>query len=286
MDRKFCPGGGTLCVHVADEYDFDSKLLEESIIKNVPVCHSYGRMPNQLSGASRSLVYSAISKALNELYLQWHVQTGVKEKAPIVNRTYMEKWFDRAGVTRCDILSHLGVAQAGDTIDLGVTPRGGRKLVITTSESDNGRIFERIYKGRPATMDSLDCLTDITILTELSRMNRLVLYWQICESCGWRKVHTDFSFLETLTGGIDLSSWRILNNEVSTKPGEPYLLPYHKDSWLICEGGGNVVPWRVCWDKKETGVVSKNFIDTLVSITCMPIEYCWCAEYNKVKNKE
>ena len=171
----FCPGAGVLAVHVPDAYDFSSHSLEEAVKRGIPPCTSFGRPPMQFTRRVQALLYSNIRAAVNSLFESWGEHVSRREKPPVVNHTYMEKWFERMHLNREEVMAQMGVAQPGDTIDLGLTPKGGRKVVITTFENAYGEAFarrrEEVYHGNLSKPVLLEMLIDITILTALAEFN-------------------------------------------------------------------------------------------------------------------
>lgn len=284
----FCPGAGVMAVHVPDAYDFSSHRLEEAVKHGIPSCTSFGRPPMQFTRRVQALLYSNIRAAVNNLFEAWGEHVSRREKAPIVNHTYMEKWFDRMHLNREKVMAQMGVAQPGDTIDLGLTPKGGRKVVITTFENAYGEAFalrqQEVYHGNLQKPVLLEMLTDITILTALAEFNRRMMYEQLCRELDWTEIRTVKHTLSTLTSGICLQSWELFSQEIRVADNTPFLLPYEKDSWLVCCSGmgkdNRPVPWKVVRDLDECPVEIGNRIETKVSVTCMPIEYTWCTEYN------
>ena len=284
----FCPGAGVLAVHVPDVYDFSSHSLEEAVKRGTPPCTSFGRPPMQFTRRVQALLYSNIRAAVNSLFESWGEHVSRREKAPVVNHTYMEKWFDRMHLNREEVMAQMGVAQPGDTIDLGLTPKGGRKVVITTFENAYGEAFARrrqeVYHGNLPKPVLLEMLIDITILTALAEFNRRMMYEQLCRQLDWTEIRTVKHVMTTLTSGICLPKWELFSGEVRIGDYDCCLLPYGKDSWLVCsvgEGEENPpVPWKVIHDIEDCPIQVGNRIATKVSVTCMPIEHTWCTEYN------
>ena len=284
----FCPGAGVLAVHVPDVYDFSSHSLEEAVKRGTPPCTSFGRPPMQFTRRVQALLYSNIRAAVNSLFESWGEHVSRREKAPVVNHTYMEKWFERMHLNREEVMAQMGVAQPGDTIDLGLTPKGGRKVVITTFENDYGEAFGRrrqeVYHGNLPKPVLLEMLIDITILTALAEFNRRMMYEQLCRQLDWTEIRTVKHIMTTLTSGICLPKWELFSGEVRIGDYDCCLLPYGKDSWLVCsvgEGEENPpVPWKAIHDIEDCPIQVGNRIETKVSVTCMPIEYTWCTEYN------
>lgn len=284
----FCPGAGVMAVHVPDAYDFSSHSLEKAVKRGIPPCTSFGRPPMQFTRRVQALLYSNIRAAVNSLFDAWGEHVSRREKAPVVNHTYMEKWFDRMHLNREEVMAQMGVAQPGDTIDLGLTPKGGRKVVITTFENAYGDAFARrrqeVYHGNLSKPVLLEMLIDITILTALAEFNRRMMYEQLCRELDWTEIRTVKHIMTTLTSGICLPKWEIFSGEVRIGDYDCCLLPYGKDSWLVCsvgEGEENPpVPWKVIHDIEACPIQVGNRIETKVSVTCMPIEHTWCTEYN------
>ena len=284
----FCPGAGVLAVHVPDAYDFSSHSLEEAVKRGIPPCTSFGRPPMQVTRRVQALLYSNIRAAVNSLFESWGEHVSRREKVPIVNHTYMEKWFDRMRLNREEVMAQMGVAQPGDPIDLGLTPKGGRKVVITTLENAYGEAFARrrqeVYHGNLSKPVLLEMLIDITILTALAEFNRRMMYEQLCRQLDWTEIRTVKHIMTTLTSGICLPKWELFSGEVRIGDYDCCLLPYGKDSWLVCsvgEGEENPpVPWKVIHDIEACPIQVGNRIETKVSVTCMPIEHTWCTEYN------
>lgn len=284
----FCPGAGVLAVHVPDAYDFSSHSLEEAVKRGIPPCTSFGRPPMQFTRRVQALLYSNIRAAVNGLFDAWGEHVSRREKAPVVNHTYMEKWFERMHLNREEVLAQMGVAQPGDTIDLGLTPKGGRKVVITTFENAYGEAFARrrqeVYHGNLPKPVLLEMLIDITILTALAEFNRRMMYEQLCRQLGWTEIRTVKHIITTLTSGICLPKWELFSGEVRIGDYDCCLLPYGKDSWLVCSVGEEEenppVPWKVIHDIEACPIQVGNRIETKVSVTCMPIEHTWCTEYN------
>ena len=284
----FCPGAGVMAVHVPDAYDFSSHSLEKAVKRGIPPCTSFGRPPMQFTRRVQALLYSNIRAAVNCLFDAWGEHVSRREKAPVVNHTYMEKWFERMHLNREEVMAQMGVAQPGDTIDLGLTPKGGRKVVITTFENAYGEAFarrqEEVYHGNLPKPVLLEMLIDITILTALAEFNRRMMYEQICRQLDWTEIRTVKHVMTTLTSGICLPKWELFSGEVRIGDYDCCLLPYGKDSWLVCsvgEGEENPpVPWKVIHDIEACPIQVGNRIETKVSVTCMPIEHTWCTEYN------
>jgi len=284
----FCPGAGVLAVHVPDAYDFSSHSLEEAVKRGIPPCTSFGRPPMQFTRRVQALLYSNIRAAVNNLFDAWGEHVSRREKAPVVNHAYMEKWFDRMHLNREEVMAQMGVAQPGDTIDLGLTPKGGRKVVITTFENAYGEAFARrrqeVYHGNLSKPVLLEMLIDITILTALTEFNRRMMYEQLCRQLDWTEIRTVKHIMTTLTSGICLPKWELFSGEVRIGDYDCCLLPYGKDSWLVCSVGEGVenppVPWKVIHDIEDCPIQVGNRIETKVSVTCMPIEHTWCTEYN------
>ena len=284
----FCPGAGVLAVHVPDAYDFSSHSLEEAVKRGIPPCTSFGRPPMQFTRRVQALLYSNIRAAVNSLFESWGEHVSRREKVPIVNHTYMEKWFERMHLNREEVMAQMGVAQPGDTIDLGLTPKGGRKVVITTFENAYGKAFARrrqeMYHGNLSKPVLLEMLIDITILTALAEFNRRMMYEQLCRQLDWTEIRTVKHIMTTLTSGICLPKWELFSGEVRIGDYDCCLLPYGKDSWLVCsvgEGEENPpVTWKVIHDIETCPIQVGNRIETKVSVTCMPIEHTWCTEYN------
>ena len=284
----FCPGAGVLAVHVPDAYDFSSHSLEEAVKRGIPPCTSFGRPPMQFTRRVQALLYSNIRAAVNSLFDAWGEHVSRREKAPVVNHTYMEKWFERMHLNREEVMAQMGVAQPGDTIDLGLTPKGGRKVVITTFENAYGEAFasrrQEVYHGNLSKPVLLEMLIDITILTALAEFNRRMMYEQLCRQLDWTEIRTVKHIMTTLTSGICLPKWELFSGEVRIGDYDCCLLPYGKDSWLVCsvgEGEENPsVTWKVIHDIEDCPIQVGNRIETKVSVTCMPIEHTWCTEYN------
>ena len=284
----FCPGAGVLAVHVTDEYDFTSNKLEDAVRRSIPSCTSFGRPPILFTARAKTLLYANIRAAMNRLYDAWNIHMHRKDKAPYVDHKYMVKWYERMHMDGDEVMSQLGVAQPGDTIDLGLTPKGGRKVVISTFENTFGQVWARrrseAYRGILSKGMLENALTDITILTALAEFNRRMMYEQLCHALGWTEIRTVKHIMTTLTSGICLQKWEVFAGEVRVDDYECCLLPYGKDSWLVCstgEGKENPpVTWKVIHDKDECPLQIGNRIDTKVSVTCMPIEYKWASERN------
>lgn len=284
----FCPGAGVLAIHVPDEYDFDGTQLEDAVKRSTPVCTSYGRPSAQLTKRAVTMVYSVIHLAMDDLYTAWNRHTERKDKTPVASRTFMDRWFKKMKMDKEEVLANLGVAQPGDTIDLGVTPKGGKKLVISTFENHYAEMFRQRIEGLHGNMPYpllLDLLTDVTILSALGEINRQMMYRQLCHTLGWTTVRAEEYKLSTHSSGIDLTHWEVYASEVRVKDGAFFMLPVYKDSWAVCRaenGEKNIpVPWQVIHNDDECPVRIGNRIHTKVSVTCMPIEFCWCAEYDK-----
>ena len=111
-----------------------------------------------------------------------------------------------------------------------------------------------------------------------------MMYEQLCRQLYWTEIRTVKHIMTTLTSGICLPKWELFSGEVRIGDYDCCLLPYGKDSWLVCavgEGEENPpVPWKVIHDIEACPIQVGNRIETKVSVTCMPIEYTWCTEYN------
>lgn len=284
----FCPGAGTMAVHVTDKYDFRTNRFEEAVRRSIPVCTSFGRPSPMLTERKVKLLYTAVRTAVGNLYAEWNARSGRKDKAPVVNRFFMDRWFERIHMDKAGTLTRLGVAQPGDTLDLCITPKGGLKVVVTTFENAYGEAFARrcgeAYRGELTRTLLMDALTDIAILTALAGFNRRMMYEQLCRACGWATVHKQDHLMQTAMAGLSLVHWEVFSGEVRVGDGVPFLLPHGKDSWVVCQapvGEENVaVPWRVIHEVGECPLPIRNTFHTRVSVSCMPIEYCWCAEKN------
>lgn len=287
----FCPGAGVLAVHVADDYNFRSTLMEDAVKRSIPVCTSYGRPSALFTDRTVTLVYSTIRLMLSALYEAWSNHTGRKDKEPIVNRFFMDEWFERMQMDKDETLAQLGVAQPGDTIDLCTTQRGGRKVVISTFENGYAEVFRRrmdaAYQGELSHRQLLGALTDVTILTALAQFNRRLIYEQLCRACGWKTVRTEKHIVHTLTSGIDLESWSVFASEVRVGEFGVFLLPYGKDSWIVCmapdKGHNDAYPWKVLHEECEAPLPVLNTFRTRVSATCMPTDNAWMTEKNGAK---
>lgn len=285
----FCPGAGVLAVHVPDEYDFSSHKFEEAVKRSIPACTSYKRPSALFTDRTVTLVYSTVRMKLTELYDAWNSHTGRKDKAPVVNRTYMESWFGRMQMNKDETLAQLGVAQPGDTVDLCVTPKGGRKVVVSTFENGYTEAFRtrcrEAYSGETENERLLDALTDVTILSALAEFNRRLIYEQLCHACGWTTVRTRSHIIHTPTSGIDLESWEVFSSEVRVGEYGLFLLPYGKDSWVVCQApeseSNKPVPWKVLHEMNESPLPVLNVFHAKVSVTCMPVECNWVSERNK-----
>lgn len=284
----FCPGAGVMAVHVPDEYDFASHRLEEAVRRSIPSCTSFGRPPVQLTARAKTQLYANVRAAMNRLFDALAVRMNRKDKAPYVDHKYMAQWYRRMHLDGDEVMAQMGVAQPGDTIDLGLTPKGGRKVVITTFENRFGEVWARrrseAYRGILSRGMLENALIDITILTALAEFNRRMMYEQLCLAMDWTEIRTVKHIMTTLTSGISLEKWELFVNEVRIADYDCCLLPYGKDSWLVCsvgEGKENPpIPWQVVHDIEACPAQVGNRIETKVSVTCMPIEYKWIAERN------
>lgn len=284
----FCPGAGVLAVHITDGYDFSSNRLEEAVRKSTPCGTSFGRSASMFTNRVRALAYSHIRAELARLYDAWNNHMNRKDKMPVVSLQFMEKWFDRMGMDRNFTISQLGVAQQGDSIDICMTPKGGRKLVIHTHENAYGAAFarrkEQAYQKMTGKTMLLEALTDITLLSALAQFNRKIIYWQVSEALGFSKSHTEWHQLTTLTSGVDYVSWEVITKEVRAEEGCPFILPFGKDSWVVCVAPGKednrAFPWKVIHSEVESPLPVRNRYDTKVSVTCQPIDTAWCVERN------
>lgn len=279
----FCPGAGVLAVHVTDGYDFASDRLEEAVKSSTPCGTSFGRTASMFTSRVRALAYSHIRIELTKLYEAWNNHMNRKDKMPVVSIQFMEKWFERMGMDRNFTMSQLGVAQPGDSIDICLTSKGGRKLVIHTHENAYGEVFarrkEQAYQKITSKTQLLEALTDVTLLSALAQFNRKIIYWQVSEALGFSKSHTEWHQLTTITSGIDYLSWEVLAAEVRAEDGCPFLLPYGKDSWAVCiapKGKDNrPFPWEVIHSDDESPLPVRNRYETKASVTCQPIETAW-----------
>ena len=286
----FNPGSGVLAVRLADGYADDSRLLEEAVQRAVPVVYSYGRPSPYVSGKGRNFVYSYIGQEIRTLYEAWNRNMHTQRRTPIVNRTWVDEWLERMNLDKDEVINNLGVAQPCDNICVGVTPRGGYKLVVNTFEGHGGTLFESRWgapMGQANTETKLmQMLTDIAVLTALARLNRMAIYYAMADAAGWSKSHTDGHQLTTLTDGICYDLWEVHSGEVRVPDGEAFLFPADTDSWLVCQapkGERNTAqPWRVI-HTEEGGEPStvRNRIDSIASVTALPPENSWTVEYSK-----
>lgn len=281
-NRTYNPGAGVLTVHVSDDYDFSTNCFEQAVRTNVPVHTSFGRLAPQLCERGRGVVYLTLRKSVGLLYEEWNKRMGTKEKTPVINRSYMEAWCNKLSIDIETLFARLGVAMELDTVDFGTTSHGGRKIVITTFENDYGVSLSQKWSGNPAEYErNLEYLTDVVIFTTLAKINRQTIYSEVCAALGWRRYHSDEFMLHTIMNGFSIDEWRIHTYEVLAKKDSPYILPYLKDSWLICQSRGVGEPWKTIQDESEIKTKVRNIIETKISVTCMPIEWCWSAEYNQ-----
>ena len=282
----FNPGSGVLAVRLADGYADDSRLLEEAVQRAVPVVYSYGRPSPYVSGKGRNFVYSYIGQEIRTLYEAWNRNMHTQRRTPIVNRTWVDEWLERMNLDKDEVINNLGVAQPCDNICVGVTPRGGYKLVVNTFEGHGGTLFESPWVQANTETKLMQMLTDIAVLTALARLNRMAIYYALSDAAGWSKSHTDGHQLTTLTDGICYDLWEVHSGEVRVPDGEAFLFPADTDSWLVCQapkGERNTAqPWRVI-HTEEDGEPStvRNRIDSIASVTALPPENSWTVEYSK-----
>lgn len=286
----FNPGSGVLAVRLADGYKEGSRLLEEAVQRAVPVEYSYGRPSPYISGKGRNIVYSYIGWEVRTLYEAWNRHMHTRHRTPIVNRTWVDEWLERMNLDKDEVINNLGVAQPLDNLCVGVTPRGGYKLVVNTFEGYNGTLFEAKWgtaSGQANTETKLlAMLTDIAVLTALARLNRMAIYYAVADAAGWSKSHTDGHQLTTLTDGICYDLWEVHSGEVRVPDGEAFLMPADTDSWLVCQapkGERNTAqPWRVIHTEEGGGPSTvRNRIDSITSVTALIPAYNWAAEHRK-----
>lgn len=285
----FNPGSGVLSVRITDKYDPESQLLEQAVHESVPVVYSHGRPSPYLNGSGRNIVYSYIGQEIRNLYEAWNKHMHTQRRIPVVNRSWVDEWFRLMGMDKEDTINSIGVAQPLDSIAVGVTPRGGYKLTINTFEGHNGTLFEKKWKdfmGQATTETRLiQMLTDISVFTALSRLNRMAIYYSIADNVGWNKSHTGGHQLTTIVDGISYDMWEVHCGEIRVNDGEAFLLPLDTDSWLVCQAykkeRNTPYPWRVIHSENGEPDLARNRIDSLVSVTALPPENGWTAEYAK-----
>lgn len=286
----FNPGSGALAVRLTDEYNEYSRLLDDAVQRAVPVEYSYGRPSPYISGKGRNIVYSYIGWEVRTLYEAWNRNMHTRHRIPIVNRTWVDEWLKGMALDKDEVINRLGVAQPLDNICVGVTPRGGYKMVVNTFEGHNGTLFEAKWGGtcgQTATEAKLlTMLTDIAVFTALARLNRMVIYYAVADAAGWSKSHTDGHRLTTLCDGICYDRWEVHFGEVCVPDGEAFLMPADTDSWLVCQapkGERNTAePWRVThtgWG--DAPPIVRNRINSITSVTALIPEYNWTIEYSR-----
>lgn len=286
----FNPGSGLLAVCVKDEYDFNSTEFEEAVLHAIPVLRHYGRPSPYLSGKGRNLVYAAVAAEVRDLYNAWNLRKKPR-RLPVFNRQWLDAWLERMHLEKDDTINRLGVASPLDTVSLGVTSRGGKKLVINTFEEYFGEVFASRYKEAYTKIEDedtlLDALTDVSVLTALSKLGRMVMYYAIADAAGWRRIQSLDYLRTTLTAGINTELWEVFNGEVRVSDGEVFLLPAETDSWMACvapKGKDNrAFPWRVIHLSQGEPSVSRQYIQTRVSLTCLPPEKAWKAERDECR---
>lgn len=286
----FNPGSGLLAVCVKDEYDFNGTVFEDTVHRAIPVLRHYGRSSPYLSGKGRNLVYAAVAAEVRSLYCAWNLRKK-PHRMPIFNRQWLDAWLERMGLEKDDTINRLGVASPLDTVSLGVTSRGGKKLVVNTFEEYFGTVFERRRKEAYSKIEDedtlLDALTDVSVLTALSKLNRMVMYYSITDAAGWRRIQSLDYLLTTLTSGINTELWEVFNGEVLVSDGEAFLLPAETDSWMACvapRGKDNrSFPWKVIHLAQGQPSVARQYIQTRVSVTCLPPEKAWKAERDECR---
>ena len=290
--QGFNPGSGLMSVRITDRYDPNSKLLEKAVQKSVPVVYSHGRPSPYLTGSGRNIVYAYIGQEIRNLYEAWNKNMHTQKRMPIINRTWVDEWFKLMNVDKDVEISSLGVAHPLDTISLGITPRGGLKLTIHTFEGHNGTLFENKWKDMmgqaPSDTRLLQMLTDVCVLTALSRLNRMAIYYAVADAAGWSKSHTNGHLMTTITDGICYELWETHYAEVRVADGEAFFLPLDTDSWLVCQAPKkeqNVPqPWRVIHSENGEPSIARNRINSIVSVTALPPENGWTAEYSAMRS--
>lgn len=285
----FNPGSGVLTVLVTDECDFASVKFEQAVNYAVPAVTSYGRSSAYLSSSKeRNIVYSCIGTEVRKLYEAWNARMPKKEQVPVVTRQWVDGWFAKMGEDRNQWISMLGVAQPMDSVSLGITDRGGRRITICTFEEYGGKLLcERVKSGQYDTATKsglLEALTDVAVITALADLNRLIMYYSIADACGWKRELSVKNRVTTINSGLSLEYWELLDGEVHVPDREPFLLPKDFDSWVVCQapkGEANVaIPWKVQWDDCSSLKVRNN-IRSKISMTCLIPEYNWATEYDE-----
>lgn len=285
----FNPGSGVLTVLVTDEYDFTGVKFEQAVNYSVPATTSYGRSSSYLSGSKeRNIVYSYIGSEVRRLYDAWNARMPKKEQVPVITRQWVDEWFRKMGEDRNQWISMLGVAQPLDSISLGVTDRGGRRITICTFEEYGGKVFSQRMQSaeyNTATRSGLlEALTDVAVITAMANLNRLIMYYSIADACGWKRELSAKNRVTTINSGVYLEGWELLDGEVHVPDREPFLLPKDFDSWVVCQApkgeANKAVPWKVQWDG-DSSLKVRNNIRSKVSMTCLIPEYNWTTEYDE-----
>lgn len=281
----FCPGSGVTSILVSEACCYDDGWFEDRICRSVPVGESYGRpSPYLCTSQDRNYVYSYIGLEVKLMYEGWNRHNHRKLQHPIVTRQWVDEWFDRMGIDKMDCLSRLGVLQMGDTISLGETDRGGRRITIKTDETQNGFWLEQktTRKGFDTSdrKQLLDVLTDISVLTALADLNRIMTYYAISDACGWKREMTPRNRVTTHNQGISIFWWEVLDGEVHEPDGAPYLLPLDGDSWAVCQamkGDGNQpVTWQMLRsDRPDLFIKRRGSLRTRIGMAARATINAW-----------
>ena len=261
---RLSPGSGVLFTKVTWSGDATVNAFCRGVTQGIPVLTSCYRVSPFISGShGKNKLIGIIGHEVAMAVEGYNRIFDAKVKKPVVNRRYMDTFYERMGIDEGRMMEQLGVADEQTTICLGRTSKGGGMVFIFTGERENHNRLNHAWRTlldgctEPLKGGEL-CrfIEDVAVLTALAKANRMVMYYHLCMAAGWprkmspgRYPNTVYSGLCTATMEFYKYSVRVAANAVfcARDPLLQYMYileaPKGKDNTFFpCQWGGNDCP--------------------------------------------
>lgn len=211
------PGSGFLFTRLSLTGEDTLTTFQEGVRQGVPVLTSHHRVSHFVGGPhGKNKILGIVSNEVRQAVGELNRIQDAKAKTPVVNRGYMAGFYKRIETSEDEIIESLGVAEEMTSIRWGLTPKGGGILFVYTGERKNNMRIRNAWevddylqlKGT----DLCKFVEDVAVLTALAKINRRVIYWQLCQATGWTR--RTAKLYDTITSGVFLPDMTLYRDKI------------------------------------------------------------------------
>lgn len=219
---QLSPGAGVLFTKVTWSGDATLNAFCRGVTQGIPVLTSCDRVSPFISGShGKNKLLGIIGHEVAEAVEGYNRLLGGKAKKPVVNRRYMDAFYERMGIDEDRLMAQLGVADEHTSICLGRTSKGGGMVFIFTGEKENRSRLNHAWAsrldGRTEPLKGEEpCrfIEDVAVLTALAKADRMVMYYHLCLAAGWPRKMAPKRYPSTIYSGLCTATMEFHNDSI------------------------------------------------------------------------